>query len=76
LLEHRRHKHDVVAKTKCSVYLLDARSLSRLARSHPEILRHIRDVAEARAAADEAARSEKRKQKPRAVSAGPRGTEE
>ena len=48
LLEHRRHKHDVVAKTKCSVYLLDARSLSRLARSHPEILRHIRDVAEAR----------------------------
>jgi len=76
LLEHRRHKHDVVAKTKCSVYLLDTRSLSRLARSHPEILRHIRDVAEARAAAAEAARSEKRKQKPRAVSAGPRGTEE
>jgi hypothetical protein len=56
--------------------LLDARSLSRLERRHPEILRHIRDVAGARAAADEAARGEKRKQKPRAVSAGPRGTEE
>jgi voltage-gated potassium channel len=76
LLEHRRHKHDVVAKTKCSVYLLDARSLSRLESRHPEILRHIRDVAGARAAADEAARGEKRKQKPRADSAGPRGTEE
>ncbi len=39
LLERRRHKHDVVAKTQlpasmCSI----ARSLSRLARRHPEIL--------------------------------------
>jgi len=69
LLERRRHKHDVVAKTKCSVYLLDAQSLSRLARRHPEILRRIRNVAEARAIADQAARGEKRKRKPRDASA-------
>jgi voltage-gated potassium channel len=69
LLERRRHKHDVVAKTKCSVYLLDALSLSRLARRHPEILRRIRHVAEARAIADQAPRGEKRKRKPRDAAA-------
>ena len=48
LFERRRHKHDVVAKTKCRIYVLDAEALSRLGRSHPEILRHIRQVAETR----------------------------
>ena len=52
LLERRRHKHDVVAKTRCRVYLLDAQSLSRLARRHPEILQRIRDVAAARQAGE------------------------
>ena len=48
LLERRRHKHDVVAKTRCKVLVLDAQSLSRLARRHPEILQRIREVATAR----------------------------
>ena len=68
LLERRRHQHDVVAKTRCRVYVLDAQSLSRLAGRHPEILRRIRDVAEARAAAGKAARNEGRKRKARAPS--------
>ncbi len=68
LLERRRHQHDVVAKTRCRVYVLDAQSLSRLAGRHPEILRRIRDVAEARAAAGKATRKEGRKRKARAPS--------
>src|SRR5262245_1249197 len=32
LLEHRRHKHDVVAKTRCRLYVLDSGSLARLGR--------------------------------------------
>ena len=68
LLERRRHQHDVVAKTRCRVYVLDAQSLSRLAGRHPEILRRIRDVAEARAAAGKATRNEGRKRKARAPS--------
>jgi voltage-gated potassium channel len=68
LLERRHHKHDVVAKTRCHVYVLDGQSLSRLAGRHPEILRQIRDVAEARAATGEAAQGEKRKRKARAPS--------
>ena len=71
LLERRRHKHDVVAKTKCSVYLLDAPSLSRLGRRHPEISRRIREVAETRGVADAAA-TEKRKRKGH-TAAAPRG---
>jgi voltage-gated potassium channel len=67
LLERRRHKHDVVAKTRCRVYVLDSQSLSRLARSHPEIVRRIRDVAATRAAATEAEEGAKRKRKARAV---------
>src|SRR4029079_16828946 len=51
LLEHRRHKHDVVAKTRCRVYVLDSMSLARLERRHPEIMQHIRKMAEARALA-------------------------
>jgi len=61
LLERRRHKHDVVAKTNCRVYVLDSQSLARLGRRHPEIMNRIRKVAEAREAADMAAASEGRK---------------
>jgi voltage-gated potassium channel len=67
LLEHRRHKHDVVAKTSCRVFVLDARSLARLGRRHPEIMRRIRDIAEARSTADEAPSG--RPRKPRAAAA-------
>ncbi len=63
LFERRRHKHDVVAKTKCRIYVLDAEALSRLGRSHPEILRHIRQVAETRAEIGVAAQGEARKRK-------------
>lgn len=62
LLEHRRHKHDVVAKTRCRVYVLDSQALSRLGRRHPEIMNRIRKVAEAREAAD-APTGERRKRK-------------
>jgi voltage-gated potassium channel len=63
LLEHRRHKHDVVAKTRCRVYVLDSQALARLGRRHPEIMQRIRKMAETRAMADEAARGEGRKRK-------------
>ena len=63
LLERRRHKHDVVAKTRCRVYVLDSQALGRLARRHPEIMQRIRKVAETRTLADEAARGEGRKRK-------------
>ena len=64
LLERRRHKHDVVAKTRCKVFVLDAQSLSRLARRHPEILQRIRAVAAERTAGDAGQR------KPRAAKRG------
>lgn len=48
LLERRRHRHDVIAKTKCRVYVLDSQSLARLSRRHPEIIKRIRKVAETR----------------------------
>jgi CRP-like cAMP-binding protein len=41
----RRHKHDVIADTVCRVYILDGEGLARLSHGHPEIVRHIRDVA-------------------------------
>ncbi len=63
LLERRRHAHDVVAKTRCRVYVLDAPSLARLTERHPEILDRIRAMAAARAAADKAARAPRRKNK-------------
>ena len=63
LLEHRRHKHDVVAKTRCRVYVLDSMSLARLERRHPEIMQHIRKMAEARALANEPTRRQGRKRK-------------
>jgi voltage-gated potassium channel len=63
LLERRRHKHDVIAKTNCRVYVLDTQSLARLARRHPEIMQRIRKVAEAREAADAAVTPVARKRK-------------
>jgi voltage-gated potassium channel len=48
LLEHRRHKHDVIADTACRVFVLDSEALARLSRRHPEIPRHIREVAKER----------------------------
>jgi voltage-gated potassium channel len=71
LLERRRHKHDVIAKTKCQVLVLDAQALSRLTRRHPEILDYLRQVARERKQAADAARGVTRKRKPRApASAG------
>lgn len=76
LLERRRHKHDVVAKTKCRLYVLDARSLSRLSARHPEILQRIRDMAAARAAADTEASGAGRERKVRPGSKTKRGTKQ
>jgi CRP-like cAMP-binding protein len=63
LLERRRHAHDVIAKTRCRVYVLDAPSLARLSDRHPEILERIRAMAAARAASDKEARAARRKHK-------------
>jgi voltage-gated potassium channel len=49
LLEHRRHKHGVIADTVCRVYVLDSEGLARLTRHHPEIVKHIKQVAKGRA---------------------------
>jgi voltage-gated potassium channel len=54
LLERRRHKHDVVAKTRCRVYALDREALARISRRSPEITEQIRAVAKARTLVDEA----------------------
>lgn len=74
LLERRRHKHDVVATTRCRVLVLDAEALMRLARRHPEILTYLRKVAKDRkeAAAASAGKSERR----RTRAAAPAGAEE
>jgi voltage-gated potassium channel len=68
LLEHRRHKHDVVAMTKCRVLVLDAPSLMRLARRHPEILSYMKEVAKERKRADEAAKLQRSPRKARIAS--------
>jgi voltage-gated potassium channel len=52
LLEHRRHKHDVIAKSRCRVYVLDSQALARLTRRHPEIMTRIREVARKRTEID------------------------
>ncbi|HUU67837.1 MAG TPA: cyclic nucleotide-gated ion channel [Methyloceanibacter sp.] len=71
LLEHRRHKHDVVAKTRCRVYVLDSQALARLTRRHPEILSRIRKVAKARRQdGADAAQSAASPAKPRASTKG------
>jgi len=70
LFERRRHKHDVVAKTRCRVYVLDSQALARLNRRHPEIMGRIRKVAEARQEADRGQLNKDTSRKPRARSAG------
>jgi voltage-gated potassium channel len=67
LLEDRRHKHDVIAETRCRVLVLDAQALMRLARRHPEILTYMKRVAKERKLAAGAAKPEKRGRKPRAA---------
>jgi CRP-like cAMP-binding protein len=73
LLERRRHAHDVVAKTRCRVYVLDAASLSRLSAQHPEILQRIRHMAAARAAKDEGAGNVRRRRRVQPPSKSTRG---
>jgi voltage-gated potassium channel len=63
LLEGRRHKHDVVAKARCRMLVLDNDSLMRLNRRHPEILEAIKQIAKARKSAD-AARPGRRRKSP------------
>ena len=65
LLERRRHKHDVVTKSRCRVLVLDTQALSRLTRRHPEILVYIRQVAKTRKEAAEPAEARNRRRKPR-----------
>lgn len=55
LLERRRNRHGVAAKTRCRVYVLDSQALARLNHRHPEILDRIRKVAAVREEADVAA---------------------
>jgi voltage-gated potassium channel len=76
LLERRRHKHDVVAKTKCRVYVLDATSLARLSARHPEILQRIRGIAAARAATGKEASGAARERKVRPPSKNKRGAKQ
>jgi voltage-gated potassium channel len=68
LLERRRHQHDVIAKTRCRVLVLDAQALSRLTRRHPEILDYLRQVAKERKQVANIAGSQGRKRKRRAAS--------
>jgi voltage-gated potassium channel len=67
LLERRRHKHDVVAKSRCRVLVLDTQALSRLTRRHPEVLAYIRQVAKTRKEAAEPVEARNRRRKPRKV---------
>jgi voltage-gated potassium channel len=64
LLERRRHKHDVVAKSRCRVLVLDTQALSRLTRRHPEVLVYIRQVAKTRKETAEPAEGRNRRRKP------------
>ena len=48
LLEHRSHRHSIVAATRCRCLVLDRYDLERLGRRHPEIVRRIRHVASQR----------------------------
>jgi voltage-gated potassium channel len=61
LLEGRRHKHDVIARARCRVLVLDSDSLMRLNRRHPEILDDIKRIAKARKDADAAPAGRRRK---------------
>lgn len=50
LIEHRTHRHAVVAGTRCRCLVLERDDLERLGRRHPEIVRRVREVALQRAA--------------------------
>jgi voltage-gated potassium channel len=76
LLERRRHKHDVIADTLCRVYVLDSEGLARLSRRHPEITRHIREVAKERERENRNAARRPREGKPRAKSAAAKEVDE
>ena len=41
LLQRRRQRHDVIAVTKCRLFVLDAQALARLSRRHPEVMEQI-----------------------------------
>jgi voltage-gated potassium channel len=69
LLERRRHKHDVIAKTRCRVLVLDADALMRLSRRHPEILDYIKQVAKERKQTEAAGRDDINRRKKRASAA-------
>jgi voltage-gated potassium channel len=69
LLEHCKHKHDVIATTRCRLYVLDSQALARLARRHPEIMQHIREVADQRARAEGEKLAGTRPRKPHATAA-------
>jgi voltage-gated potassium channel len=75
LLENRRHKHDVVASTRCRVLVLDADSLMRLSRRHPEILAAIKQVAKQRKEAEVAVAGQNRRRKPGSADTGPKQDE-
>ena len=66
LLERRRHLHDVIADTPCRVYVLDSEALARLSPRHPEIVKHIKNVAKVRALEDERLRKETKVRKSKA----------
>ncbi len=65
LLDNRRRKYDVIAKTRCRVYVLDNQAFARMARRHPEILQRVRKVAAARRETDAAKLAETRPAKSR-----------
>ncbi|MGI8724800.1 MAG: cyclic nucleotide-gated ion channel [Methyloceanibacter sp.] len=67
LLERRRHRHDVFAKTQCRVFVLDSQALARLSRRHPEVMRAICTVARNRSRMDAQAKNVSTPRKRRAV---------
>jgi voltage-gated potassium channel len=75
LLENRRHKHDVVASTRCRVLVLDSDSLMRFSRRHPEILSTIKQVAKQRKEAEAAVAGQSRRRKPGTAATGPKQDE-
>src|SRR5581483_2412282 len=69
LLDHRRRKYDVIAKTRCRAYVLDNEAFARLCRKHPEILHRIRKVAAERRETDATKPVRKKTARPRRASA-------
>ena len=53
LLQRRRQRHDVIAVTKCSLFVLDTQALARLSRRHPEVMDQIYAAARERNPASE-----------------------